>query len=847
MSTPEGAAPEGDPAPGSASAPHAASAPPVVSPTAAAVPPAAALPVPGAAGAASAPSTVTITGGVVQGLVIGRPNTVTQHFHQAPPSAFAPREAPVLPDRVVGRDALLAALTSALTTGTPPRTTALYGMGGIGKSTLAALFAASPAALEAFPDGHFWVDLRDGDAMDALARMAQSCGHPVDAYLTVEARSRAVRSMLAQRRVLIVADDARTEEEVLPFLPAHPDSAVLVTTRDEGVASALTDRLVAVDRLDTASGVSLLEELAGLPDSPQDAVLPELVEELGGLPLALELVGKQARKEARRPGFSWAALRSRYLDADQRLGLARGERGVRTAFEQSWSESLDPDGQRSFALLGIFPGAELLTGEIAAAWNEDDGVVRAGLGELLDLSLLRQVDAVTLRLHPLLKDFAGEKAQEIPLEERREAHCRVADFHFQRATPTPATFRDIQPVLSSHLHACAAGDRERARRVFPWFGSVPVPGFLLDRGFITARIHHLELDLAFAREEGPIPEAYALYWFAHTLGEAGRNAEAITHLQRALDLIAGLPDQTVAVVPAARGKFSYRLGQLLAETGELERARQAYGTALADDQAQGQDTHALVTMLQVGDLWLKQGDEEGERQARATFVQARELARRGGHGAEEAMALARLADRLKREDPDGTLTCIQEALRLDEPHPPRPLPHETQESGESRAAAAAADERPEPVAQRVWTPAFASRQGARYATYLGRIAAELAHNHARALPLAITAYTIALRRASDADAVTQQAEVLYWMGHLFEHLFLIPGHEPEYLAAAACYAHSAHMVESMEAPPPIHPRQRLETRILPRLDPETREGLALRLEEHPLAVVQEAIDRILAR
>jgi len=249
-------------------------------------------------------------------------------------------------------------------------------------------------------------------------------------------------------------------------------------------------------------------------------------------------------------------------------------------------------------------------------------------------------------------------------------------------------------------------------------------------------------------------------------------------------------------------------------------------------------------MLQVGDLWLKQGDEEGERRARATFAEAREVARRGGHGAEEAMALARLADRLKGEDPDRTLICIEEALRLDELPPPTPLPRGTQEPGET---AAVADERPEPVVHRVWSSAFASRQGARYATSLGRIAAELARDHARALPLAITAYTIALRRASDADAVTQQAEVLYWMGHLFEHLFLVPGHEAETLAAAACYAHSAHMVESMEAPPPIHPRQRLETRILPRLDPETREGLAQRLEEHPLAVVQEAIDRVLAR
>lgn len=796
-------------------------------------------------GPGSADSRVTITGGLVQGLVIGDHNTVTQHFHQAaPPSSFVPHEAPFPTDRVIGREALLATLTASLTTGDPPRTTALHGMGGVGKSTLAALFAGSPAALEAFPHGHFWVDLRDGDALDALARMARSCGHDVEEVRGLEARSRVVRSLLAERRVLVICDDARTEEEVLPFLQANPDSAVLVTTRDEGVASALTDRLMAVDRLDTAAGVALLEELAGVSEDAGDpSVLPALVEELGGLPLALELVGKQARKEARRPGFSWGALRTRYMDAASRLGLARGDRGVRTAFDQAWTESLSPEGRRHFALLGIFPGAELLTGEIAAAWNEDDEGVRGGLGELLDLSLLRQVDAVTVRLHPLVKDFSGEKAGAgdpapesapgIPVgilspEDRRDAHLRVADYHFGRANPAPKTWQDIQPVLSSHIHACAAGDRDRARRVFPWFGSVPVPGFLIDRGYLTPRIHHLGLDVELSREEGPIPEAYARYWYANALGEGGRDAEAVAELERAMELIAALPDQTVAVVPAARGKFSYRLGQILAESGDLAGARKAYGVALEDDRAMGQGANALTTLLQIGDLWLKQGDAEGEARARGVFEHARDEAREGGHQEQEAMALTRLAERLKEEDPQGALECVDQALRLD-------------------VSLAFPPENP----TRLVSSAFASRQGARYAVYLGRIAAEVLGTRPEAarvaLPLALHAYAIAIRRAADADAVVQQAQALHWMGHLFEHLFLLPGQEPEDLAAAACYAHATHMVETMETPPDINPRQRLETRVAPRLNAAQGEALARSLEEHPLALIQEAIDRVLAR
>jgi len=768
---------------------------------------------------------VNIAAGAVVGtVVIGDHNTVGGAKAGFP----TPREAPVLRDRVVGRDELLSSLAPLLTEGPAPRIAALCGMGGIGKSTLAALYAGSDAAREAFPDGNFWVDLREGDPMAALARMAQACGHPVDSYTTIGARSRVVRSLLAQRRVLIVADDPRAEEEVLAFLPAHSESALLVTTRDETLASALTGRLLRVDRLEHVAGVELLALLAdGGPHPGAGDALPGLVEDLGGLPLALELVGKQARKEAGRPGFSWTALRARYTDAAQRLGLERAERGVRTAFEQTWGEALSSDGRVRFALLGIFPGAELLTGEIAAAWDATDDVARSGIGELLDLSLLRQVDAVTVRLHPLLQDFAAEKAEDVPVDVRRAAHLRVSDYHFGRAPAEPESWQEIQPVLSAHVHACAAGDRERARRVFPWFGRVPVPGFLIDRGFLSARVHHLSLDLELARSEGPVHEAYARYALGDALGQAGRLTESVDQLRRALALIDGLPDPSVPVVTAARGKFSYRLGQVLVDLGEMEAALAAYETALADDLSMGQEAHAAITMLQMADLWIKRGVPDGVAKALELCQAARKLARDSGHPEAELMTLARLADLEKHDDPHAALEHVWAALRLDEPGSP----------AESAAAAAG----------RVASPAFASRQGARYAVSLGRIAAGISLSVPAALEAAVRAYGIAMQRADAANARVQSAEASYWLGYLFEHLDFHHGHAAEIPAAAACYARSHALIKEMESPPDIQPRQRLERNVLPRLDPALGEAFAAGGTPVPLEEAEAAINRVRAR
>jgi len=768
--------------------------------------------------------------GQVQGLVIGDHNTVIQHFNVKQDEFPMPRESPRLASYVFGRNELVKEIRKELQAGSGNHVTVLCGMGGMGKSTLASHVSTLPDTEALFSDGCFWVDLQNGDIMEALSRMAQAFGQNVDSFENVGSRSRAIRSILQDKRVLIVLDNAWDEPSVTPFLSQGPDVAVLVTTRDEGLAYMLTDRVIKVDRLKTKDAVHMLVQMIGKTDGEsEDKELISLVENLGCLPLALELVGKQARKEVRRPGFSWARLKGGLEEGEKRLGLGRGENTVRNAFEQTWQRALDASGHRHFSFLGIFPHNDMLTGEIASAWGSDEGALE-GLSELIDLSVLHQIDEVTVRLHPLLKDFAAEKLRDIDQAQQIAAHQRVFEFHFERAPEKPIKTRDIQPVLAAHHHAWKAADRERAKRVFPWFTksdsatatSTAVPGFLIDHGYRITLVHHYEMELDLAKNGNVTAHAWAEYRLGDALASIGDLESALTHLKEALAMSEN-SDLSEDAKIMDRAKFSYRAGQVSVEVGDYHGAISAYNTALEMDRKMGQTGNELITMLQIADLHLMRNELDDYDTAIETIRATRELARSEHRPEEEVMALTRLADLTAQYDSATCVQHIKEALALDNSEKKNLLDSNTSFP----------------------TSAFSGRQGAKYASALGKIAAGLAFNGDLSMVQAtLTAYSLAIKYAGDANSWYEQSMALYWLGNFFENLFLVDGYEAERSAAWACYSIAEKTIQGMELQPGINPRERIETRILPQMDNEEKQRLATSIQSEPLAIVKETVDRL---
>jgi len=205
-------------------------------------------------------------------------------------------------DTFTGRAAELAELDRRLdaAAGADPAQviSALAGTGGVGKSALAAHWAHRVAA--AFPDGQLWVNLRGFDPDQplspdaALAALLHALG-VADAEIPTDVEERAARyrSLVADRRLLVVLDNARDTEQVRLLLPGTPSCFVIVTSRDSlvGLVARHGAHRIDLDGLPEPDAIDLVDRLVGERAGREPAAARRLIRRCGRLPLALILLG----------------------------------------------------------------------------------------------------------------------------------------------------------------------------------------------------------------------------------------------------------------------------------------------------------------------------------------------------------------------------------------------------------------------------------------------------------------------------------------------------------------------------------------------------------------------------
>jgi len=353
----------------------------------------------------------------------------------AAPAPTPPFQAPPVLLHFVGRATELATLQAHLRQSQRNRLVALVGMGGLGKTTLAAHLAHDLRAQ--FPDGVLWAYVAGTEPLDILGGWAQAYGYDFSGLSDVENRAAALRGVLADKQALIVVDDVRSLSRARPLLVGGSQCVTLFTTRDLDVATALGAYPYPLDEMTPEDGEQLLARILGEERvAAEREAAQEICTLLQNLPLAVEIT---AQRLLSRPRRRLADMAQRLHNVQDRLDLAISDRAVRTSFMVSW-ESLDSALQRTFALLGVFEGRSFAAPALAYLAELDVYSTEDRLFALTALSLLTEEEEDRYRQHPLLADFAREQ-----LDDDQSVFRRMAAYYLTFAQENQTDYTALQP------------------------------------------------------------------------------------------------------------------------------------------------------------------------------------------------------------------------------------------------------------------------------------------------------------------------------------------------------------------------------------------------------------------
>ncbi|WP_369217956.1 tetratricopeptide repeat protein, partial [Streptomyces flavofungini] len=373
------------------------------------------------------------------------------------------------------------------------------------------------------------------------------------------------RTLMAGRRMLVLLDNARDSDQVLPLLPATPGCLTLVTSRNRLSTLKVRWGAGAVDLavLPDAESARLFARRVGSARTETEPALRDIVRSCAGLPLALDIAAAHA------VGLAAPALRrlaQELRDPHTRLdALDAGEvsTNLRILFASS-HQALEPEAARAFRLLGLAPHLDIDLQALAHLLDRTPVQARRVLRVLEEACLVHQHRPGRLYLHDLVRLYAEEQAAALGADARERPVRRLADFYVSNAhaahqaldphrtadDPLPAhrpeaaplVFDDAESALAwfEAEYACLREITATARRR-RWHAEVcrltwSLHTFRWRRGLFTESIEawFAALDAAAALND-PRLAAHTRLRLAVALAQAGRYEDALLHLERALD------------------------------------------------------------------------------------------------------------------------------------------------------------------------------------------------------------------------------------------------------------------------------------------------------------------------
>ncbi|MEU1518853.1 tetratricopeptide repeat protein [Streptomyces sp. NPDC005811] len=558
----------------------------------------------------------------------------------------------------------------------------IAGRPGSGRTALAEELVRQVA--RRYPDGVLRTRLAEPDGtpvpVERAARdLLAALDLPAPAGADEDELAATLREALADRRALILLDDATGADQVDALLPDTPECLLVAVSA--GPLTGIADvRPCTLGGLDTKSALDLLTRSTGSVRITVDPRAAEgLVEICQGQPAALILAG------------GWLAARPQAAVSDLAKQLhAEGDEG--TPLSRVFGlvhATLPTPAARTLRLLSLAPAGLADPHTAAALAGCSLSAARTALDDLTALGLLRAVDSplpqyeVPAALHPLLR--AAAEAQERPAE-LQLARARMFERTVRLLQSCRAVTEPDNPQAREKLQGTPRGLRFPTRAAAAEWLTVRRPALLaaaraavadgeldtlarrlmsqLVRAMVAHfgtqeaapdlyGVHRLVLDVA-ERRDLPREKAAALLNLADVDARTGRTAEALVRYRAALD--AGRAAQD----PYATGRAMESVGGAHLELGDYERAADWYGRALAQRLARDERADAARLYGRIATAHTYAGRYgEAQRAWRAAAAGHR----KNGDVAAHARALSELARVQEYAGrPEESLHTCEEAL-----------------------------------------------------------------------------------------------------------------------------------------------------------------------------------------
>jgi tetratricopeptide (TPR) repeat protein len=336
-----------------------------------------------------------------------------------PPSLARLHGVPELPPHYLSREVDLAGLKQKLLAGAAnvgitgqSSAVGVQGMGGIGKTVLAAELAHDLEVRQAFRDGIYWLTIRQTPNLLALQNQLFRQLTGSKEMLTIEQEGKdALREALEGRRALIVLDDVWSFDDADAFCVAAPPTRLLITTRS---SEALVGLGAEEHRVEVLSPSDALKMLAGWVGDKNSGTLPseaaEVARECGYLPLALAMIGAMVRLTLGPTAWQGALTRLRRADlgAIKRTFPGYPDPDLLRAIAGS-VEALEPTERERWCALACFAD-EFERAAAAVLWDLPEDQTNETLSSLCNRSMVLY-DQVLERyhLHDLTRLFAKKR------------------------------------------------------------------------------------------------------------------------------------------------------------------------------------------------------------------------------------------------------------------------------------------------------------------------------------------------------------------------------------------------------------------------------------------------------